>query len=177
MKILFIRHAEALGQDPDAPLSITGVRQAQRLAKDLSDHATDAIFSSPYARALATITPLSKFTGQAIQPLEELEERRLAPTPLSDWRTHLKRSFEDHAYALDGAESMADATARALRALHIIHASGAKRPVAVTHGNLLASLLAHIDPDFGYDAWDAMGNAEVYEITLNKGAPQRFAKI
>jgi alpha-ribazole phosphatase len=75
MKVYLIRHAQSvdnarglryrlsptafnayLQQSPDVPLSAVGVQQARHLAQELTGTAIERVYSSPFARAVATAT-------------------------------------------------------------------------------------------------------------------------
>ena len=56
-KLLLIRHCQATGTHPDGPLSEAGAKAAEALVARLHDLASDAVYSSPYERAQATVRP------------------------------------------------------------------------------------------------------------------------
>lgn len=81
LRIYLVRH----GQTPcsvanvlcgrcDASLTHTGQRTAWALAQAFAAHPWKALFSSPLRRALQTIAPLARASGQRVTPLPELTE-------------------------------------------------------------------------------------------------------
>lgn len=56
--LTLVRHCEAAGQEPDAPLTEVGRRQAAELADFLSAFPIDAIVTSSYRRSRETVTPV-----------------------------------------------------------------------------------------------------------------------
>ena len=56
-KLLLVRHCEATAQHPDAPLTAAGTKAAEPLGARLRDLSPDAVYSSPYERAHATVRP------------------------------------------------------------------------------------------------------------------------
>lgn len=175
--LLLIRHAEASGQEADADLTQGGHAQSTALANWLQTRGIDALFSSPYRRAKATLFPFSKQTGLPISVQDGLKERVLASHPQPDWRFHLKRSFVDRAYKLEGGESLEETYERACDALRSIHEQQPKYAAVAAHGNLIASILNRIDPDFGYEAWDRMRNPDVFNLSLLRGVPHAFEQL
>src|SRR6185312_13705922 len=69
---MLVRHAEAVApSDPhheenDRPLTDAGRRDAERLAGALAAEAADAIYSSPYPRAVQTVEPFARRVGTEI---------------------------------------------------------------------------------------------------------------
>jgi broad specificity phosphatase PhoE len=170
--IVLVRHAEAVApSDPrfeenDRPLAVAGRRDAERLADQLADEAVDAIYSSPYPRAMQTVEPLARRVGAEISLIDDLRERLLSRGALPDWRKRLQRSWTDFGYALADGESSAEAQRRVtevLTALRRRHPG--PRIVVASHGNLIALALHVIVPDqVGYEFWAAMPTPAVYRL-------------
>ena len=158
-------------------MTTEGVEQANKLAPRLNRLNIDALFSSPYLRALETINPFAQSATLSISTLDNLRERCLAPTPLPDWPDHIERSFKDTSYKLPGGESLNETCDRALKALRTIAASKSTLPAAVSHGNLIASVLNRIDPEFGFLQWKNMKNPDLFEISVTAGKPQSFTRL
>lgn len=177
MDILLIRHCAATGQEADAPLTEKGTADATRLADWLITEEIEAIYASPFSRAVATLEPLAARTGLPIRTDPRLQERILSAAPRADWLHHLEVSFRDFSYRLDGGESIGEAQARGLAALEDVASTGHARVAVASHGNLIAAILAAIDPAFGFEAWRAMTNPDVFRLTLEGGRPTRFRRI
>ena len=77
---MLVRHAEAVApSDPryeenDRPLTDAGRRDAERLAGELAAEAADAIYSSPYPRAVQTVEPFARRVGSEISLVDDLHE-------------------------------------------------------------------------------------------------------
>ncbi len=175
--LILIRHAQSSGPSPDAELTEIGTQQALALADFLVPFGIDSLFSSPFKRAQATLAPFGARVGLPLAVLADLHERVLSPLPTDDWLDHIARSFDDKTYKLPGGESLLDARVRGLQALHIISKSSGSLPAAVSHGNLMASILTTIDPDFGFDQWRTMRNPDVFEVKLQGGLPKDYRRI
>lgn len=175
--LLLIRHAASAGQAAEADLTTEGHAQSEVLAHWLQDRGIDALFSSPYRRAQATLLPFSERTGLPILVQDGLRERTLAAQPQPDWRMHVMRSFEDRTYKLAGGESLEETYERACAALRNIDALQPKRAVVVAHGNLMASIFNRIDPTFGYEGWEQLRNPDVFSVSLLGGVPSTFERM
>jgi 2,3-bisphosphoglycerate-dependent phosphoglycerate mutase len=177
MQLLLIRHCAAAGQAAEAPLSETGVNDALRLADNLATSGIDALYSSPFTRAVTTLQPLADRLGLAIIRDDRLQERRLSTFDRADWLEHLQQSFADPAYRLEGGESLAEAQSRGLAALADIASAGHNRPAVASHGNLIAAVLCAIDPAFGFAGWRSMTNPDIFRLTLAGPKPVAFERI
>ncbi len=175
--VIFIRHCEATGQAPEAPLTIKGLADAQTLVERLASFRFDALYSSPFRRAVQTVEPLAAALGLPILMESRLQERRLSGEPLTDWLDHVRRSFDDFDYRAPGGESLADAQRRGLEALQRIHNDNSTCSALVSHGNLLASLLRYVDAKFTFAAWQGMPNPALYRVQLTEGMPVHYEPI
>jgi 2,3-bisphosphoglycerate-dependent phosphoglycerate mutase len=177
-RLILIRHCESSGQAPHAALTEAGTRAAHTLAGRLVPLAPDAIYSSPYARAVATVRPFAEQAGLPIREDQRLHERILAAAPLDDWLDHIRRSYEDIDHrAGEGGETLREITARGCSALADIAAAGHRLPIAASHGNLISAILRAADPAFGFDDWRALRNPDLFEITIAEGRPIAFARL
>ncbi|MCA1063290.1 histidine phosphatase family protein [Rossellomorea aquimaris] len=175
MKTIYvIRHAKAKGQPFHAPLTEDGKQQALELADFLGKRSIEAVYSSPFVRALETIGPFAKQSGLLIQEDERLGERVLSDRDLPDWMDRLKESFEDFSLALPGGESNGQAMERANAFIEDILKKEEDHVVCVSHGNLSTLLLRLFDEKFGYDELFALSNPDVYEVIVeDEGAAVR----
>ena len=90
---------------------------------------------------------------------------------------HLRLSFENWDYKIDGGESLNDTQRRALRGLRKIAQSNFERPIVAAHGNLIAAVLGAIDPDFGFEQWRAMKNPHLYALSYQQDQLRGFEDI
>ena len=167
MKHLYIvRHAKAEGQPPEAKLTELGEKQAESLVTFFQGREINAIYSSPFLRAVKTIQPLALERGLPVIQDERLSERVLSETALEDWMMHLEKSFEDFDYFLKGGESNQSAFERASSFIEDIMNSSDDHIIAVSHGNLTTLLLNYFDDRFGYKELMELSNPDVYHIIL-----------
>jgi 2,3-bisphosphoglycerate-dependent phosphoglycerate mutase len=182
-KLLYaVRHCQPEGQSPEAPLTSDGQAQARVVARFLIGLASadstriERIVSSPYARAMQTVTPLAEHLALDVEIDDRLRERTLTMVPIVDWRERLRASFEDLDICLDGGESGRKAMQRAVAALDSIRQHPARTTVVVTHGNLLTLLLKHFDARVGFDQWECLTSPDVFRVVLD-GDSARFTRV
>jgi 2,3-bisphosphoglycerate-dependent phosphoglycerate mutase len=173
LDVLLVRHAEPMPvgtpeiHDDDRPLTDAGRSAADELAAELDGWELTAIYSSPYERAVETVTVLAERRNLPVQVIDDLRERRLSPDLHDDWRMTLERSWSDADYELPGGESGRTAQRRAIAILDLLrtrHADGG-RIVLGSHGNLISLILQALQPEVGYDFHMAMPMPALYRLT------------
>jgi len=153
--------------DDDRPLTDAGRTAADELAAELDGWEVTAIYSSPYQRAVETVTVLAERRGITVQLLDDLRERRLSPELHDGWRDSLERSWSDADFELPGGESGRTAQRRAIATLDLLrtrHADGG-RIVLGSHGNLISLILQALQPGVGYEFHMAMPMPALYRLT------------
>ena len=176
-RLILVRHCEAAGQEPDAPLTVDGQRQARELAAFLSTLPVDAIVASAYLRARQSAEPVADHLHLRIEVDPRLNERNLSPAPIDTWREVVRDSFADPDLRAPGGESADDVLLRAWSVLNELLAGSPELPVVVTHGNLLALVLHSIDSDFGYAGWENLSNPDVYRVDDSGDGDINFLRL
>ena len=159
-----IRHCEATGQAPDAPLTKQGYKQADALAGFFKTIPVDRILSSPFRRAQETILPVAALHDCPVEIEDQLQERILSTSPLREWRSALQETFVDFDLRFPGGESSREVMERMTSVLKEASLHPARHTVLVTHGNAMALLLHTIDSTFGFDDWQQLQNPDVYRL-------------
>jgi 2,3-bisphosphoglycerate-dependent phosphoglycerate mutase len=171
--VLLVRHAEPIPVgsegvvDDDRPLTDAGRAAAAELAAELDQYQITAIYSSPYARSLETVTPIAARRGLDVQLLADLRERRLSPEPMDDWRAALRQAWSDADYAPPGGETGRTAQRRAVGILDLLrsrHPDGG-RLVLGSHGNLISLILQALEPAVDFAFHMAMPTPAVYRLS------------
>lgn len=166
-RIYLVRHCQAEGQEFDAPLTETGKKQAEKLAKFFSTIDLDSVISSPYHRAIQSVTPLTRQKELELKLDDRLSERVLSAINLDDWQEKLETSFQDLDVTYQGGESSREAMARGLHVLEEVCQGSSENILIATHGNLMALMISHFSPGFGFDGWKTLQNPDVYLIEID----------
>ncbi|MDF2684016.1 MAG: histidine phosphatase family protein [Brevibacillus sp.] len=169
--IYIVRHCKATGQEPDAPLTELGVKQAEQLAEFLSGKEIDSIISSPFERAQHTIKPLADKLGIEIKLDERLTERILSDQDLPDWYEMLRKTFDDLDLCYAGGESSRTAMSRVSSVVTEVLNGANQHTVIVSHGNLISLLLKYFDNHIGFKEWEALSNPDVYQLSFENDSP------
>ena len=175
--LILVRHAQATGQQPGAPLTETGQEQAHTLATFLSDYLIDHISTSQYLRAQQSIQPFATIAELPVDTDPRLNERILSAEPIENWQEVVRDSFDDHDLRAPGGESAREVWGRAWAALDEILAEDYRWPVVVTHGNLMALVLHSLDPSFGFERWKSLSNPDVYLLQHHQSSELTHQRI
>jgi 2,3-bisphosphoglycerate-dependent phosphoglycerate mutase len=162
--VYLLRHCAASGQDPGAALTERGHDEAAALVPRLRTLGITRIVSSPWRRAIASVSPFAASAGLSVGLDAGLVELRLADAPRPDWRTDLARAFADPGRVPPGGESPAAARTRALAAIGATEGDGPL--LVVSHGALTTLALG-----FGFAEWAAMETPDLFRLDRGERMP------
>jgi len=164
LNIYVVRHCKTEGQSRGANLTEEGYLQAEAVAEFLYDKNIESIVSSPYLRAIQSISPLAEKIQIKLDKDDRLAERVLCGESHPDWLEMLRHTFTDLELCYEGGESSTTAMNRALDVIKDVKNSGFNNVVIVTHGNLMSLLLKYYDHSFGFEEWKSLSNPDVYQL-------------
>jgi len=141
----------------DSALTPEGIEQSRCGAELLAGQPIDALFASPQGRAMATARLFAQALGQSVRVLDDLREvdhgevAGLTDTEIEVAYPELiaRRRRDKYRFRFPGGESYADADRRSTAALALIAATGAARPLIVSHemiGRMLLRTLLDLTP-------------------------------
>ena len=169
--VLLVRHADPVhpigwsGDEYTRPLTDQGRRDARVLADTLRPRRIDAVYSSPYRRAIESVAPLAADRGLSVQLVDDFREHRLVHEPVPHYRQLLEASWLDFGAAPGGAETLAATQQRGLVALEAARRRHPGETLAVGgHGTLFACLLHANHPGIDCAFLLAMPMPAVYEL-------------
>lgn len=160
--VFFVRHAEPNyhnHNDRFRELSPKGLQDRQWVTEFLSQKQIDAVFSSPYKRAVDTLQDFAEKYGLLVQPVEDFRERKVDQGWIEDFTAFAKKQWEDFSYKRSGGESLQEVQDRNMAALKtVLEQYRGKNIVIGTHGTALCTILRYYDPGFGYDDFARVKN-------------------
>ncbi|MDP4088168.1 MAG: histidine phosphatase family protein [Bacillota bacterium] len=168
-KIYLIRHCEAVGQEPDAELSIEGCRKAHELCEILKNKGIEYIVSSPYKRAVQSIEPFAVWSVLEIELDDRLREKKMAEGNLDRWMYKLKCSFDDLSIRYEGGETSEEVMTRGVQAIQETLKSDKDNIAVVTHGAIMTLILKHFDSSVGFSTWRNLQNPDIYILEFGEG--------
>ena len=152
--VYFVRHAESdhgAGNERSRGLSKRGMRDRERVTQYLSDKGIQMVFSSPYRRAVDTVSDMADREGLPICCIEDFREWYRCADPTMDFQMFCRRHWEDFDERYADGESLREVQARNIQALGEILQSCAGQTVVIgTHGMALSTVINFYDRTFGY---------------------------
>ena len=169
--LYFIRHAEADNSVHDnrtRPLTERGLCDAAMLAETLCGTRFDRMYSSPYKRAVDTISPLAARLGLEIETVEDFRERRPAGVWVEDFMTFMERQWDDMTYKLPGGESLGEVQERFAAAIGKVivemEAPSQESAAIATHATALCAMLNYYNPSFGFEDFLKLVNVTPFVV-------------
>lgn len=154
--VYLVRHAESDHAVRDAktrPVTQKGMTDADKLTDFFKGVPISRIFSSPYLRAVQTVTPLSEKRHLPIQTDERMREWMGGrPFPHEIFENRMREMFEDEASTNGGAESL-----RALKKrtrefiMHLLTRFPGETIVVAAHALSLTASVQNFDQNIGLD--------------------------
>jgi len=176
-----IRHGEASGNEPEAPLTLKGIEQVERLVDLLIQQGlTDfsRIVASPYMRAGQTAVLLARRWEKEMITDPRLVERNLgnAPEDRSVLLDELRKHDENMDLRFPNGESNREVSSRVLeltQELLGLHEGF----LLITHRITMALLIRQYEPAFSFDQMMALANSAAYSITHNSDGRHHVKRI
>ncbi|MGE7090715.1 histidine phosphatase family protein [Lysinibacillus sp. NPDC048646] len=177
-KIYVVRHGEASGNHPEAPLSALGMQQSIQVTAFLAqehDPAVIRVISSPLLRAKQTADEICRAINgvsyKADDRLKELELGNTTDHPGDIWN-HLQKLFEHKEFAFRGGDSVSKVANQVRSLLNELNEGDDDNSVIlVTHRVTMTLLLSEFDRGIGFEQCKTMNNVDVYLVTaVNNGS-------
>ncbi|WP_077623465.1 histidine phosphatase family protein [Sediminibacillus massiliensis] len=170
--IYFIRHAHSR-YTPDElgrPLSEDGWRDADRIIEHMKNESIDHILSSPYKRAIQTVSGLAEANNKKIEIVDGFKERKLTEGSHDNFEEAIKAVWNDPDFAWEGGESNNVAQRRGIRALEDVLKKYHGKNVAIgTHGNIMVLIMNYYDRQFDYHFWRQLSMPDIYKLNFEDG--------
>lgn len=167
--IYFVRHSirDTTIKNEFAPLSDEGQKLALRLVDFFANKQIDAIYSSPFSRAIDTIQPTAIKLNQSIHLLENLKERNVGQW-VADFDAFSKQQWLDFDYKLDNGESLNDVRQRIIPVFNDVLKQKFQSSIITGHGTSLSILFHHLtNTDFGHEDFLIMSMPDIFVATFD----------
>ena len=158
--IYFIRHAQpdnSVKDDKNRPLTEKGMADCSLVTKFLNDKQIDIVLSSPYKRAVDTISSFANDANLTITTIEDFREMKVDVTHMKNWEETFRSKWENFSYSLPDSESISEVQKRNIAAFHKVLAEHKDKNIVIgTHGMALSSIINYYDPSYGFEDFRAM---------------------
>ena len=146
-EVYFIRHAQADNTVRDGrirPLTPKGINDAEKLPDIFKNISVDRIYSSPFKRAIDTVTPIAEALQKNITIIEDFRERRSDSIQTIPMPKLIKMQWNDFTYTLSDGECLHEVQRRNIDALNrVIAENNQKRIIIGTHGMALCTIMRY----------------------------------
>lgn len=160
--IYFVRHAEPNYENKNdelRELTVKGMEDRRLVTEYLSDKNISKIVSSPYKRAVDTVSGFAYKYGLPIECIENFKERRVGSSWIDNFADFSKNQWKDFNYFLNDGESLKEVQNRNIYALKQLLTLHKDKNIAVgSHGTALSSVINYFDKSFGYNEFERIKN-------------------
>jgi 2,3-bisphosphoglycerate-dependent phosphoglycerate mutase len=179
--VYFVRHAEADNSNSDGrnrPLTKKGFVDRKLVTEFLHDKNIGVVISSPYKRAIDTISVFAEKNGFEIEAIEDLREHEVGAwrkSNIGSWITDFKdfidvceRQWADFSYKYPNGESLAELQERNVNVLsHILSQYKNINIVIGTHGAALSTIINYYDKTFGFENYMEIINTTPWIVRMD----------
>ncbi len=148
--VYFIRHAESDTNVRDReirPLTEKGLQDAKSITSLFREIKVDRIYSSPYKRAVDTVSPLADMRKLDITIIDDFKERRSDSIKSIELTELIKQQWNDFSYTLSDGECYSEVQQRNIKALHRVLSENEGGTVVIgTHGISLCTVMNFYRP-------------------------------
>ena len=168
--VYFIRHAQSdssVREDPIRPLTEKGLNDCALVTEFLRDKKIDAVLSSPYKRAVDTVSGFAEATGLKVETVEDFRECRFGSIWVDDFKTFSKKQWVDFSYKQSDGESLYELQTRNIVALNKVLVQHKDKSIVIgTHGTALSTVINYYDNTYGYEDFIAMANIMPWVVKM-----------
>lgn len=153
-KVYFVRHAKpdlSVHDDMNRPLTKEGHTSSKRVTQILFNKGITQIFSSPYRRAVDTVSDLALHLHLPVICIDDFRERKIANDWIEDFNSFAKAQWADFHYKLPTGESLYDVQKRNIESLRKLLNQYVNEHIVVgTHGTALSTIVNYYMNDHHY---------------------------
>lgn len=170
-KVYFVRHAQSAVlkcDDRVRPLTKDGRRDSKAVSWLLADREISFIASSPYTRAVDTVSHFSELTGSEISVYEDLRERNAGGWHGDRFFEFIEKQWADFDYHIEDGECLREVQERNIRVLkELLAEHKGENIVVATHGTALSTMLNYYYPQFDFECFKKIVNFMPFVIRLD----------
>ncbi|MDH6374436.1 2,3-bisphosphoglycerate-dependent phosphoglycerate mutase [Paenibacillus sp. PastF-3] len=177
--IYMVRHGESPklpgGTERSRGLTAKGEADARKITEKLRFEGIEVFYSSPYLRAIHTITGLAQELGAEIQSVEDLREIHFSDgnriMPDQQLYPLLATMFADTDFVPVGGESIHACQKRSVSVLQDILKQHSGQKVAIgTHGAVMTLMMNYFDAKYDLDFLLQTTKPDIYKMEFTGAA-------
>jgi 2,3-bisphosphoglycerate-dependent phosphoglycerate mutase len=150
------------------PLTKEGKESCRLVTAYLKDKQIDAVFSSPYKRAVDTVKDFADQFHLPIITMEDFRERKIDNGWITDYSGYVEKQWQDFSYKLEGGESLQEVQDRNISAINrLLEEYRDKNIVIGSHGVAASTVMNYYDSTFGYQQFNSIIDKMPFIIKLD----------
>ena len=154
-ELYFVRHAEPNYNNHDdmtRELSPKGMRDRLLVTEYLADKGIGLVLSSPYMRAVDTVSHFAVLHNLPVSTVADFRERTVDSVWIDDFAAFTRSQWADFNYKLNGGETLAQVQKRNINALYRVIQQHPDKAIAIgSHGTALSTIINYFVPQFGIE--------------------------
>ena len=170
----FVRHAQSDNYVRDGrmrPLTEKGMNDRALVTEFLQNKSVDAVFSSPFKRAVDTIANFAEKNGFCIETIEDFRERKSDSNMgknNTEFTVFMERQWTDFNYTFSDGECLAEVQDRNIVALNEILTKHKNKSIVIgTHGTALSTIINYYDHTYGFEDFILMVNILPWVVKMS----------
>jgi len=168
--VYFVRHATpdfSIKDELLRPLTEEGIKDSIKVSKYLKSKDITKIYSSPYKRAVDTISNLSSIMNLDVEVVEDLRERKICNEWIEDFNGFTKKQWSDFLFKLEDGECLKEVQDRNIKSLLNILSESHKGNIVIgTHGTALSTIINYYDNTFNYESFNKIKNIMPFIVCI-----------
>ena len=169
-EIYFVRHAQSRSDDRDdrtRRLTETGKRDSEAVSWLLADRGITFVASSPYTRAIDTVSGFAELAGLPVNTYEDLRERNAGGWYGDNFFEFIERQWADFDHHIEDGESLREVQERNVKVIKQLIFEHEDEKIAVaTHGTALSAILNYYYPQFDFECFKKIVDFMPFVIRL-----------
>ena len=153
-----MRHAEPNFKNHNdrlRELSEKGLADRKLVTEYMLARHIDIVLSSPFKRAVDTISDFADTYGYEIIKIEDFRERNVGSAWLDNFREFSKRQWEDFDYKSSDGEALYEVQERNINALMEVLTRYADKNIIIgSHGTALSTIINYFCKDYGFKEFE-----------------------
>ena len=169
--VYFVRHSQAdssINDQRTRPLTKKGMHDRQLVTHYLKDKGIDTVYSSPYKRAIDTISDFASANNLPIETLEDFRGLRVDSAWIDNYRSFFEKYWFDFSYSYLDGENFSELRTRNISLVeHIVKKNRGKNIVISTHSVSLAVIISYYDSTFCFEDFMHVVNTEPLIVKMD----------
>ena len=180
-RVYYVRHAQpdyTNHNDMLRELTPKGMQDRKLVTAFLDDRNISIVLSSPFKRAIDTVSDFADKHHLEIETIDDFRERKIGDSWIDDFNDYARRQWSDFGYKLEDGESLREVQNRNIKALYKALDQYADKNIVIgSHGTALSTIINYYDDSFGYDDFEMIRDLMPWIVEFDFDDEHRCVEI